>query len=270
MIEKFLKKNYVIKNGIYTKDFHLGKQNKEFLMRKTVASKVYKNYLKEISKFHSIEVMDREIIKFTRNLKKNSLIMDLGCGWCWHWRNIHKIRPDINIVAIDFVRENFYHAKKIISKKSIKQFYFINDNIYNTHFKKKMFDAVWTVQVFQHIPDLSKTLNEVYRILKPGGQLFNYHLNSSIFVKIKNLFLNNKNIKNYYYLNRDLTFNKKLFTKVFKNKILIEYNEIIFHPELKFFLGNKNSFLAKIDSLMSGSGFLRSFLARQVLMKINK
>ena len=60
--------------------------------------------------------MDAEIIKFTKQLKSNSIVLDLGCGWCWHWRNIHKIRPDITIVAIDFIRENFQHAKKILSK----------------------------------------------------------------------------------------------------------------------------------------------------------
>ena len=71
MIKNFLKKNYILKNGIYLKKFNLKKQNIEFKMRKDIANKNYKNYFNEISQFHSITVMDHEIIKFTQQLKKN-------------------------------------------------------------------------------------------------------------------------------------------------------------------------------------------------------
>jgi ubiquinone/menaquinone biosynthesis C-methylase UbiE len=270
MIKVFLKKNYILKNGIYLKKFNLEKQKIEFKMRTDVAKKNFKDYFKEISKNHSIEVMDHEITKFTKQLKKNAIILDLGCGWCWHWRNIDKIRPDIVIVAIDFVRENFDHAKKILSKKSLKQFYFINDDIHNINFKNNIFDSIWTVQVFQHIPNVSKVLKEAYRVLKVGGTLFNYNLNNSVFVALKNLLLSNKSIKKYYYLNRNLNLNLKLLTKIFKKKVFIEYNEILFHPELNLFLGKKNYFLSKIDSRLSGPGLVRSYIARQVLMKITK
>jgi len=270
MIKAFLKKNYSFKNGVYIADFNLKKQSKEFKMRTNIAIKNYNNYYDQISKYHSIEVMDHEIDKFAKNLKKNSVILDLGCGWCWHWRNISKIRPDIKIVAIDFVRENFEHAKKILTKNSLKQIYFINDDIHNINFKENIFDSVWTVQVLQHIPNLDKVLKEVYRVLKPGGAIFNYHLNNSIFVKINNLFFKNKKNKKYYHLNRNLHSNKKLFEKIFKNKICLEFNEILFHPELKLFFGKKNSFISKIDSNLSGLGLFKSYLARQVLMKIAK
>jgi ubiquinone/menaquinone biosynthesis C-methylase UbiE len=270
MIINYLNKNYNFKNGIYIKNFFLTKQKKEFKMRKNVAIKNYKNYHDEISKFHSMEVMDQEIIKFTQHLKKNSIILDLGCGWCWHWRNIYKIRPDITIFAIDFIKENFEHAKKILSKKSMRQIYFVNDDINKINFKASSFDSIWTVQLLQHIPNLKPVLNETYRVLKPGGFLFNYQLNDSIFVKIKNFCFRNKKVKNYYYLNRNLKKNNKLFIKIFKNKVFNEFNEILFHPELNFFFGRKNSFLGKIDSFISGYGLLRSYLARQVLMKIKK
>ena len=268
MIKNFLKKKYIFKNGIYFRKFKLKNQDIEFKMRKDIANKNYKNYFNEISKYHSIEVMDHEIIKFTNQLKKNSIILDLGCGWCWHWRDIHKIRPDITIVAIDFIKENFEHAKKILSKKSLKQFYFIHDDIHNINFNNNIFDSIWTVQVFQHIPNLTKVLKEAHRVLKVGGSLFNYHLNNSIFVSLKNLFFINKNIKKYYYLNRNLNLN--LFSKIFERKAQVEYNEILFHPELKLFLGKKNSFLSKIDSQLSGPGLLKSYFARQVLVKIIK
>ena len=122
MIKNFLKKNYIIENGIYLKkNFDLKNQNKEFKMRTDIANKNYKNYFNEISKYHSIEVMDSEIIKFTKQLKSNSVVLDLGCGWCWHWRTLSELRPDIKIVALDFIKENFSHAKKIIGNKNLNQ-----------------------------------------------------------------------------------------------------------------------------------------------------
>jgi hypothetical protein len=72
MIKNFLKKNYIIENGIYLKkNFDLKNQNKEFKMRTDIANKKYKNYFNEISKYHSIEVMDNEIVKFIKQLKKH-------------------------------------------------------------------------------------------------------------------------------------------------------------------------------------------------------
>jgi ubiquinone/menaquinone biosynthesis C-methylase UbiE len=270
MITNFLKKNYKLENSIYTKKFNSVGQNKEFKLRTNVGLRNYKNYFYEISKYHSIEVMDREIIKFTKKLKKNSIVLDLGCGWCWHWRNINKIRPDIKIVAIDFVKENFEHAKNILTKNSLRQFYFINDNIYNIKFNKNLFDAIWTVQTLQHIPNLNNILKKVYIALKPRGIIYNYTLNNSIFVKIKNFIFRNQDIKNYYYLNRNLDRNKYLFAKIFNNKVFVEFNEILFHPELNLFFGKKNSFFSKLDAKLSGYSLLKSYFARQVLIKVMK
>ena len=38
-------------------------------------------------------------------------------------------------------------------------------------FDDNMFDAVWTHAVFEHIPDLQTAMEEVVRMLKPGGVL---------------------------------------------------------------------------------------------------
>lgn len=39
-------------------------------------------------------------------------------------------------------------------------------------FEDKMFDAIWSVGVFEHIPHLQQALLEIKRLLKPGGFLF--------------------------------------------------------------------------------------------------
>jgi ubiquinone/menaquinone biosynthesis C-methylase UbiE len=258
------------RDGIYIAKFEIAKQITEYNLRKKIASIYYKNYFLEISKYHSIPVMINEVSYFLKNLKKNSIILDIGCGWCWHWKQISILRPDVTIFALDFVKENFLHAKNILSKDDLKQIIFVNSDIHNVKLPSDIFDAVWTVQSFQHIPKPQKALKEVHRVMKQNAEIYYYTLNNSIFVKLKNIFNTNNHINNYYYLERDNKISFKNIKKIFNNEIQIKYSEIIFHPEIKFFFGKKKSLFGKLDSYLTGNGFLKSYFARQVLFITKK
>lgn len=39
-------------------------------------------------------------------------------------------------------------------------------------FDDKMFDAIWTITVYEHIPELQEAFKEIRRLLKPGGVVF--------------------------------------------------------------------------------------------------
>ena len=112
MINNIQINDYKYVDEVYLGQFDSRTQDVEFRMRKEIAQMSFSNYLNEIANFHSIEVMDNEVKKFVHGLKKNSIILDLGCGWCWHWRNINRYRPDIKIIAFDFIKENFFMPKK--------------------------------------------------------------------------------------------------------------------------------------------------------------
>jgi tRNA G46 methylase TrmB len=119
---KFILKNYTkTYENIFINNFRVKSQFNEFFLRKRIALKNYENYFDEISNYHSIGVMDKEVEIFLKNQKKNSIILDVGCGWCWHWRMLSKLRPDIKIIALDFIKENFIHAKNILGKKNLNQ-----------------------------------------------------------------------------------------------------------------------------------------------------
>ena len=78
---KFILKNYnKDSQGIFIGNFRVKSQFNEFVLRKKVASKNYGNYFNEISNHHSIEVMDNEVKIFLKKQKKNSIILDVGCG----------------------------------------------------------------------------------------------------------------------------------------------------------------------------------------------
>ena len=235
MLNKILK-NYNLVNNIYQKEFNFSNQKVEFEMRSNLSKKFYNNYLLEISRHHSIEVMDLFLRNFLKNIRENGNILDIGCGWCWLWKDISIHRPDIKIYALDFVIENFHHAKNILSQKDLQQIYLINDNFEEFIDEENLFDGIWSSQTFQHIGNFDNNFKKVSDLLIENGKFYNFNLNFSIFNKLASL--KNKESKkettidNLYYLNRNIIFQEQILKKYFK-KTQLNYCEYLFHPELK-------------------------------------
>lgn len=266
-----LLKNYNEINNIFynKKEFKVDHQNTEFKLRSKIANKNYDNYLDEVFKYHSICVMDQYAEFFLNRLTKNSIVLDVGSGWCWHWRNINKIRPDVKIIALDFIEENFFHSQKILSKESLKQINFLHDDFNQLKIENNSFDAVWSSQAFQHMKNLDYNFKKVYDLLKAGGHFYNFNLNNSIFVKIKKIFKKQDYIKDYYYLNRDINNQIKILKQSFNKNPSIRYCEFFFHPEIKFIFGKENSKIIKFENFFSKLKIFNWF-ARQVLLELKK
>ena len=158
-------------------------QAEEIALREKVANEYYVDYMAEVSKHHSVPVMDHEIDRFLEKIPENGLILDIGGCWGWHWRDIAQKRSDINVLIIDFVVGNLVHAQNLLGPLVGTQValmdadatdlpFIISDNFTG-------FDGVWTVQVFQHIPDFSKAVKEVARVLRKGGFFINYSLHKT-------------------------------------------------------------------------------------------
>jgi hypothetical protein len=249
-------------------------QKKEFILRKKNAKKRYKNFIKEIALHHSINVMDREVKKFIKLLPKNSVIYDMGGSWGWHWRNIDKERPDIKILIVDFIFENLLIAKKILNNKINKQIFLINDDCRKFNIKKKYFNAVWSVQTLQHIPDYFQVYKKIYSQLKPGGYFYNCNLNNNYIINFIHWILKKKYLimgyNENFYLERSNMKQKRSLEKIFKNKVKLIYSELLFHPDIKIFTGSKNNVLGKIDSLLTGNFIIKKIFARQETFLIKK
>ena len=175
-------------DGIYSFNFKYQNQDNEVKLRKSILKNKNINYL-EVSCHHSIPVMDVEIRKFVNLLPQNSIILDMGGCWGWHWRNINHFRPDLKIVILDFIRENLIHAKNLLKDKVNKSIFLVYGDGKDLEFKDNVFDGYWSVQTTQHIPNLEKVYKEAYRVLKFNGIFSDYSYNNSVFVKfIFNIF----------------------------------------------------------------------------------
>ena len=259
---------------IYGKNEESIFQKKEFILRKRIAKKKYKNLFKEIALHHSINVMDKEVERFLRLFPENSIICDIGGSWGWHWRNIDKIRPDIKIIIVDFIFENLLIAKKILGNKINKQIFLINDDCNKFNIKNNFFNGVWSVQTLQHIPTYTKVYKQIYNQLKPGGYFYNCNLNTNYMINLIYLLLNKKYLikgfNNSYYLERSNKIQKKNLEKIFKNKATSIYSELLFHPDFKIFTGSIYNLIGKIDSLLTGSWVIKKVFARQEAFLIKK
>jgi len=58
-----------------------------------------------------------------------------------------------------------------LAKYYQKSFFTVNDDG-SYPFDENIFDAIWTIDVHEHIPDINQALFELKRVLKPGGVVY--------------------------------------------------------------------------------------------------
>ena len=263
-------------DGIYGFTSGNETQKVEIDLRKSVALDSYSDYLETLRFHHSIPVMDSEVDKFIDKLPSDGIICDIGGCWGWHWRKLSAKRPDVRVVIVDFVRENLIHAKNLLGDRIGKNIFLVHGDATELDFSNNVFDACWSVQTTQHIPNIEKVYKEVNRILKVDGVFIDYSLNNASLVRfIYYLFRRDYTIDGMingsFYLRRANKHNIKLLNKVFNNEVSAEFSEIIFSPDLKFSMsGKENSFLGKIDARLTGKINLLGLLARQQSLRVVK
>jgi SAM-dependent methyltransferase len=257
-------------DGTYGYYFENSDQQIEVRERQSVALRHYPDYLAEIARHHSIPVMDRELDLFLRNIPRNGLIVDVGGGWGWYWRDLNKTRPDLVVFLVDLVRENLTCAMNILEGAVGKNVYLVHGDAINLVFEDNTFDGYWSVQALQHVPDFGGAVNEAYRVLKPGGVFASYSLNRQLFIEW--LFrMTGKRYHRYgyignapYYLNR-ASREQALFVKnTFSNDVRVRYSEFFFQPDLRLLcFGKDSSYIGRVDSMLSGGNPVFSLLAHQ-------
>ena len=271
MVEDIIQENFINlkKDGIYGYLSDYGEQELEVITREKVASNYFESFFDEISKNHSIPVMDKEILRFLKNIPNNGTILDIGGCWGWHWRMINEIRPDIKVFIVELIRSNLLIAKSILGELIDKNVFLVHGNALNLPINDNSFDGVWTVQATQHIPSLELVYKEVYRVLKVGGSFADYNLNNSNLTKFIYRFLGKKYVvegiaNNQFFLRRTTDKNKSLLSKIFKKKIHSRYTEILFSPEYKLPIGGREkSILGMVDFYLANFGCFLKPLARQ-------
>ncbi|MBW1909668.1 MAG: class I SAM-dependent methyltransferase [Deltaproteobacteria bacterium] len=275
-LEHILERLELGEDAIYSYDFSNTDQENEMRLRQSVAAGMPRNYLHEIAKHHSIPVMDKEIERFLENVRHGGIIIDVGGGWGWHWRRLKDIRPDIVVLIIDFARKNLINAKMVLKSHVNKSVYLVHGDATALVFDDNAFDGYWSVQTLQHIPDFSKAIREAYRVLKPGGIFANYSLNSQFLIRLvygifgKAYHIHGE-VPGSFYLSRASGEQISNVSEVFSSDVNVRYSEIFFKPELGLTSpGREQSFVGRIDRMLSSGGRIFSWVARQQSFHVAK
>ena len=254
-------------NGVWYSSFENTSQQKEIRMRKKVAAKIYDDYLDEVANHHSVEVMDYEVKRALQQLPENGVIVDVGGCWGWHWRNLCWQRPDVQVVIMDFVKENLLHAQNVLGLNINKSIHLVHGDATQCPFPDDSFDLYWSVQTLQHVPDFVKCVEEAKRILSGEGRFLNYSLNREKAVEILyRVFGKNYVVEGYtgsMFLSRASVTQISQIEKVFDNPVEKRFSEVLFHPDLRLKTGRVGSLWGKLDAKI-GSGLpILGLIARQ-------
>ena len=141
-------------------------------------------------------------------LLKNKTLLDLGCftgGRLSAWYENYELKKaygiDINPI-FKIAAEEFVSKKKINAdfKTGIGE---------NLPYENNFFDFVASTDTFEHVQDLEKSMDECFRVLKPGGMLlavfpqflqpFESHLNFVTYLPFLHWFFDSNKISEKYF-----------------------------------------------------------------------
>lgn len=98
-------------------------------------------------------------------------ILELGCGNGSMWRENIKLLPkNCRLILSDFSEKMLATTRENVPVESGIGFEIID--IQNIPFEDNSFDIVIANMMLYHVPDLSKALGEVRRVLKDGGKFY--------------------------------------------------------------------------------------------------
>lgn len=250
------------------------------MMREKVAGQDYPDYLETLSRHHSIPVMDHEVDRFLARLPQGALVLDVGGCWGWHWRRLSATRPDVGVVILDYVRANLFHAQRVLGQLVGAQVALLHADATALPFPDASsasgFDGVWSVQVYQHIPDFSLACREAQRVLRPSGHFANYSLhvtplNRLIYRLFRKPFHTRGMKNNMFYLTRANDEQRDIVAEVFGATVTDRYTECLFHPDLRIvFPGVFGSVLGGLDARLGRLPSVGRWIARQRSFEVTR
>ena len=100
-----------------------------------------------------------------------SRILELGCGVGNLWlENLDRIPPGLEIVLSDYSEGMLEQAQQNLKNSPFFQFKVIDAQ--SIPFNNASFDIVIASHMLYHVPDRSKALSEIKRVLKPTGRFY--------------------------------------------------------------------------------------------------
>lgn len=103
--------------------------------------------------------------------ERNKLLVDLGCGFGWHWVDMARLYPSVKFLLVDFSISNLLVCRSIMPFKDYPNVLCFHADISSLPVRGGVSDFCWSVQVIQHLPEEKRkaAFEEIKRIQKPGA-----------------------------------------------------------------------------------------------------
>jgi len=170
-------------------------------------------------------------------------VLDVGCAWGYDAARL--LDKSEEVYGIDVNAKNILRAKELFPTLHLQQC-----GAENLPYQDFFFDGVILSEVLEHVIDENKTLNEIYRVLKPGGLLVLEVPHRGLFA-----FLDPANQKFYV---------KKYFPRAFKLFVArkLKHN-VNYNPKLACGIHRHYS-LAGIRLLLDHAGWKSGYVIKRI------
>lgn len=115
---------------------------------------------------------ENQILELIQGDEKTK-ILDAGCGVGYILYQLYKrgFKNVDNLVGVDSSQTCINECRKRSSDNKIRSIFWDLQNISNNDIPEDEFDFVICCEVLEHVVEPLKIINELYRVLKPGGVL---------------------------------------------------------------------------------------------------
>lgn len=104
------------------------------------------------------------------NIQDGWTMLDVGCGGGFTIRRLLNRSKDAQVYGIDISEESVAKAKKVNAEVLDKQVFVTQGSAEKLPYENEKFDLVTAVETVYFWPNLPNCLQEVRRVLKPGGK----------------------------------------------------------------------------------------------------
>lgn len=248
-------------------------QLQEYQIRDTAAAPYLNSTdaaIREATRHHSKGVMLTRAAEFLESLPKRSssvrVVVDLGCGFGWHWIELAQRFTDVLFVLIDFSLVNLRVCRNLMPPSRWPNVLCLKASVMDVPLQNDVATAVWSVQVLQHLVlnDRSRALAEMERILGSPGSFYLAWVRPVPFVRVVyRLFGRHYHIAGNtsygLYLDRFDDSTHGELRRVFPSG-RVTFSEALFHPEMR--IRPRSRWIGDLDRMVSSTP-VAPFVSRQ-------
>ena len=153
--------------------------------------------------FWNFDYFERIILQLL-DLPQSGCVLDVGCGNGGISLLLADLRPDLQILGMDFEPKPLEDASAYASRNGFKNLIFEQGDAHNLKYADATFDGVVCQTVLTHVRDAETVIREMARVLKPGGIFFAAEFTNSAMANYDNVHFDKRDeawYREYYRIN---------------------------------------------------------------------